>query len=194
VASTGTYGVGSARAGAPVTSRLGKYQLRVTARNATEVVAHAGGWLVDRAMAGWDVSVVLIEDCNAAPLRILGVHADLRDADDDSAAPLRSQSIAVSAAAIATDEELRSAVARTAKRGLAEVIVWGDADAALVPGLEPVVHVLSSAARAFKARALMAAGTCLDVTPTETFRYRTTAVLADYRDLTPSAATLLAQR
>lgn len=194
MASTGTYGVGSARAGAPITSRLGKYQLRVTACDATEVVTHAGGWLVDRAMAGWDVSVVLTEDCDAAPLRILGVHAGLREDDDDSAAPLLSQSIAVSAGAIAVDEALRSAVTRTAKRGLAEVIVWGDADAALVPGLEPVVHVLSSAARAFKSRALMAAGTGLDVEPTETFRYRTTAVLADYRDLTPSVATLLAQR
>jgi hypothetical protein len=194
VASTGTYGVGGARAGAPITSRLGKYQLRVTARDATEVVSHAGGWLIDRAMAGWDVSVVLTENCDPLPLRILGVHADLREADEDSAAPLRSQSIAVSAGAIATDEELRSAVTRTAKRGLAEVIVWGDAAAALVPGLEPVVHVLSSAARAFKARALMAAGTCVDVAPAEAFRYRTTAVLAGYRDLAPSAATLLAQR
>ena len=47
------------------------------------------------------------------------------DAHDEGLA--YSQSIAVSAGAIATDEELCSAVTRTAKRGLAEVIVWGDA-------------------------------------------------------------------
>lgn len=36
---------------------LGKYQLDVTALDVADAARAAGGWLFDRAMAGWDVTV-----------------------------------------------------------------------------------------------------------------------------------------
>jgi hypothetical protein len=154
-------------------------------------------------MAGWDVTVVLTHDCDTAPLRILGVNSRVEQPDDDTAAPLRSLSHAVSAHALADDENLRAEIARAARRGIGEVTVWGQAPMqpvpvepvrGVIPGLEDAHHVLSAAARAFKARALAAAGISESVDPIETFRSRTTSLLAGYSDLTPSVARSLAQR
>jgi hypothetical protein len=36
-----------------------RYRLDVVAASVSEVVSHAGGWLVDRVMAGWDVTVLI---------------------------------------------------------------------------------------------------------------------------------------
>ena len=193
--STGAYGARISRSGGASTTRLGRYELRVTAPSAAEVVASAGGWLVDRAMAGWNVSVVLTGDQDPEPLRILGVDTRSSGDDGDGDGPLRSQSIAVSSTAIALDDTLRGDVARAVRRGVAEVTVWGDAGRDLVPGLSPVEHVLSSAARAFKARALHAAGLPDVVEPVEFFAGRTSAVLSGYSDLTPASVAMpLAQR
>jgi hypothetical protein len=177
-----------------VLSTLGKYHLQVTARDAADVVRSAGGWLIDRSMAGWDVTVVLTEDCDTLPLRILGVNSRVEEPDDDTAAPLRSVSLAASAQAIADDEHLRTEVLRALRRGLGEVTIWGDDPAESIPGVESVHHELSAAARAFKARALLAIGCVEPVGAVETFRGRTASLLADYSDLTPSVARSLAQR
>src|SRR3954454_7449288 len=40
-------------------SRVLRYQLNVLAASAQDVVQSAGGWVFDRARAGWDVNVVL---------------------------------------------------------------------------------------------------------------------------------------
>ena len=175
-------------------TKLGKYQLRVTARDVADVVRHAGGWLVDRSMAGWDVTVVLTQDCDTLPLRILGVNSRVAHHDDDSEAPLRSVSLAASAHALADDDDLRAEIVEAMRRGHSDVTVWGDVSSEPVPGTQAVDHVLSAAARAFKARALLAAGLVETVGPVETFRSRTAAVPAGYSDLTPSVARSLAQR
>src|SRR3546814_1101974 len=39
-----------------------RYRLDVVAPTVAEVVRNAGGWLVDRAMAGWDVTVLRSEE------------------------------------------------------------------------------------------------------------------------------------
>ena len=84
---------------------------------------------------------------------------------------------------------------RALKRGLTEVTLWGDSwPAGADSGARAVEHVLSGAARAFKAQALAALGSSEPVRPVETFRNRTTAFLAGYSDLTPLAASSLAQR
>ena len=75
--------------------RHGKYQLDVTACDVADVVRHAGGWLYDRARAGWDVTVVVTGDCDVTPLRILGVRTERADADDDATAPPRALALAV---------------------------------------------------------------------------------------------------
>src|SRR6201999_4509172 len=44
------------------TAELGlRYRLDVVAADVADVVKFAGGWLFDRAMAGWDVTVLLVD-------------------------------------------------------------------------------------------------------------------------------------
>ena len=52
-----------------------RYRLDVVASSVVDVVRFAGGWLFDRAMAGWDVSVLLTDladQPDGRPLQILG--------------------------------------------------------------------------------------------------------------------------
>ena len=49
-----------------------RYRLDVVASNVVDVVKFAGGWLFDRAMAGWDVTVLLTDHPDDRPLHILG--------------------------------------------------------------------------------------------------------------------------
>jgi hypothetical protein len=174
---------------------LGKYQLDVTALDVGDVVRSAGGWLFDRAMAGWDVTVVLARADDVRPLEVLGLSTHRREPDDDSSAPPRTLALAVSSGMVATDPQLRDDVLRALKRGLTEVTLWGDSwQGGLDSGATPVEHVLSGAARAFKAQALAALGATDPVGPIETFRNRSTALLGGYSDLMPSVASSLAQR
>jgi hypothetical protein len=171
--------------------RHGKYQLDVTACDVTDLVRHAGGWLYDRAMAGWDVSVLLSREGDVTPLRILGLRTQRPALEDDSSAPARALALATSADALAANPLLREDVFRAMKRGLVEVTLWGDFAGGqqrsdpgrrfgangVDRGVESVTHVLSSAARAFKAHALRAAGLDEPVGPVETFLHGPTAFL-----------------
>lgn len=162
------------------TASHGKYQLDVTACDVADVVRHAGGWLYDRAMAGWDVAVTVTGDCDLTPLRILGVRTErATPEDDDATAPPRALALAASADALVATAELRNDVLRTLKRGVSEVTVWGESGVdGLDRGVESVEHVLSAAARAFKTHALRAAGVDEPVGDVETFRRRSTVFLA----------------
>ena len=176
-------------------SGAGKYQLDVTACDVADVVRSAGGWLFDRAMGGWNVTVVLTAGGDVRPLEILGLSTHVEEPDDDSSAPRRALALAASSGVVATDPKVRDGVLRALKRGLTEVTLWGDSwPAGVDSGSRPVEHVLSGAARAFKAQALAALGSSEPVGPVETFRNRTTAYLAGYCDLAPSAASSLAQQ
>jgi hypothetical protein len=53
-------------------------RLTAIAPSAAEAVQYAGGWLFDQVMAGWDVTVITVEDDDPRPLDILGVRAQLR--------------------------------------------------------------------------------------------------------------------
>lgn len=160
--------------------RHGKYQLDVTAVEVADVVRHVGGWLYDRAKAGWDVAVTVTGECDVTPLRILGVRTDRATAEDDDAddsAPPRALALAVAADAFAVTGALRDAVLRELKRGMSEVTIWG----ATGPdglGVENVEHVLSAAALAFKTHAMRAAGVDEPVCAIETFRRRPAAFVA----------------
>ena len=50
-----------------------RYRLDVVAASVADVVRFAGGWMYDRVMAGWDVTVLLADDVDERPLRVLGV-------------------------------------------------------------------------------------------------------------------------
>jgi hypothetical protein len=52
-----------------------RYQLNVVAASTEDVVRSAGGWLCDRARAGWDVNVMVAGGGDPRPLMILGATA-----------------------------------------------------------------------------------------------------------------------
>lgn len=143
-----------------------RYRLDVVAANPIDVVHTAGGWLYDRAMAGWEVTVLLPHHCDTRPLRILGVWT----APLDSSVDATSHSLAVSAAAFAADDGVRERVRKALDHPLTEVALWGDGwPLGMDRGMTAVQHVLSGAARAFKSQALAAAGMRdLSVDPVET--------------------------
>jgi hypothetical protein len=165
-------GVGPAdrpQAGATTADR---YQLTVVGPSTADVVQSAGGWLCDRARAGWDVNVYLTDPCDQLSLTILG--ATTRRLDCELSSVMRGISpggaLAVSADLLGSDSRIRSGVVNALKRGLTDVMVWGSQwPAELGRQADPVQHRVSSAARAFKLHALVAADLSADaVTPTET--------------------------
>ena len=152
--------------------RILRYQLNVIASTTEDVLQSAGGWLCDRARAGWDVNV-LVADCgDPRPLAILGATA--RDLDDAFLSMVTSASrvgaLAVSADLLAADARVREEILRALERGLTDVIVWGRQWPAELGGqADPIQHRVSPAARAFKSHALVAAAVSTDsVSPTET--------------------------
>jgi hypothetical protein len=137
------------------------------------VVRHAGGWLFDRAMAGWDATVFVVDHDDRRPLRILGASiTDLESALTSPPGEPGPQAIAVEAGLYASDGRVRRLVREALDGGLTEVKIWGDDWPADLEGEgESVQHRLSTAARAFKAQALAAAAAPVDsIDVTETFR------------------------
>jgi hypothetical protein len=153
-----------------------RYRLDVAAASTVDVVQSAGGWLYDRVMAGWEVTLLLPRRCDSRPLRILGV----RTSDLESAIDSTSQSLAVSAEAFAADPRVRDRVLTAMAQRMTEVALWGDGWPRRVHhGMTRVPHVLSAAARVFKAHALAAVGIpCAAVDPTETLLYDLASGLA----------------
>jgi hypothetical protein len=149
-----------------------RYRLDVIAASAADAVHAAGGWLYDRAMAGWEVTVLLPPGCDSRPLRILGVKAiDLETGFGRTGSA--THSLAVSAEVFAADDRIRATVLKALNHGLTEVALWGEGwPLADNRGMAWVQHVLSSAARTFKGHALAAAGiSCRTVDPTEAMLY-----------------------
>jgi hypothetical protein len=152
--------------------RILRYQLNVVASTTEDVVQSVGGWLCDRARAGWDVNVLVADGGDPCPLSILGATA--LDLDEGFVSMVRSASrveaLAVSADLLATDTRVREEILRVLKRGLTEVTVWGNQwPAELGRQADPVQHRVSPAARAFKSYALVAADvSSASVIPTET--------------------------
>src|ERR1700735_37962 len=77
---------------------FGRYQFQVVAANITDAVMSIGGLIFDRAMAGWDVSVVVDggSDCGIddRPIRILGGRVATR-LEDRVGPPARPHMLAV---------------------------------------------------------------------------------------------------
>jgi hypothetical protein len=148
-----------------------RYQLSVAGLNTADVVQSAGGWLCDRARAGWDVNVFVTDPCDQLSLTILG--ATTLRLDGDFCSVIRGMShggaLAVSADLLSSDSRVRSGVVNALKRGLTDVTVWGTRwPAELGRQADPVRYRVSSAARAFKLHALVAADLSADgVTATE---------------------------
>jgi hypothetical protein len=137
-------------------------RLDVLAGTVDDVVHRAGGWLADRALAGWDVEVLVadpgLDATTVRPLQILGASAcSLRDESSSHRRP-RADAVAVAADLFTADAQIRERVVHAYDKDLLEVIVWGDViPTELSARFATVEHVLSSAAQAFKAHAMRAA-------------------------------------
>jgi hypothetical protein len=168
-----------------------RYRLDVVAHTVPEVVKFAGGWLVDRVMAGWDVTVLITSDEDMRPLEILGVETiDLESALEDWSERPHPQTVAVASDLFASDERVRRGVLGALDSGMTEVTLWGEHwPAELDSTVGSVHHQLSGAARAFKAQALAAASDwdTGPVADTETFRCGLAALPSVAADLTPAS-------
>ncbi|MFJ1455449.1 hypothetical protein [Nocardia wallacei] len=151
--------------------RPARYRLDVVATDIVDVIEHAGGWLFDRAVAGWEVTVLVVHGRDARPLRILG--AEMLELEPVLAARgggRLPQALAVAADLCTHDSRTRRGLLNALGHKATEVVLWGDG---WPPGpahdATPVLHTLSVAARAFKAHALTAAGTPTVTGATESF-------------------------
>jgi hypothetical protein len=149
-----------------------RYRLDVVAPTVVDAVSFAGGWMYDRVMAGWDVTVLVGSDEDARPLEILG--AEVRDLEsvleawEDRPHP---QTVAVAAELFDSDPRVHQHVLNALEQGATEVTLWGKRlPAELDESVDSVEHHLSAAARAFKIQALAACDSIASVAHTETFR------------------------
>lgn len=150
--------------------RLMRYAMDVVATSVVEVVSCAGGWLYDRATAGWDVTVLLAAQPDVRPLHILGAKVvDLRDAL--AGPPRRPAAIAAAVALYEADLGVRDEIHAAVVGGRVEVTLWGqNCPRELSRCATDTTHELSWAARIFKTQALSAAAAPAElVPPFETF-------------------------
>ncbi len=152
-----------------------RYRLDIVSPNVRDAVRFAGGWLYDRSMAGWDVTVLLdSEGEDERPLEILGATVlPLQPVLESWADRPHPQTVAVAADLIEGDERVRAHVRIALDHGMTEVTLWGErCPADLDNDVDAVCHELSAAARAFKAQALAAVNDneAHFVGRTETFR------------------------
>lgn len=136
-----------------------RHRLDVIAASVRDVVASAGGWLADRALAGWDVNVFVPDTDDVGPLRILGLTPRrLADVDADRTDTLRPTAVAVSVDAMTADPAMSATLVGEIGGEIPEVTVWGaQVPRELAGRLCSVEHVPSTAARAFKSHAMRAA-------------------------------------
>jgi hypothetical protein len=175
------------RVAAPTAGGLTHYRVDAIGSGIGDVIRSAGGWLFDRAMAGWDVNVLVSDDGDVRPLEILG--AKTRRFDSAVMALRKgawTQTLAVGLDALTAYAGVRDLVVAALDRG-AELILWGDGwPAELDHRVEGVAHRLSAAACAFKGHALAAAGLAQGaVGPTESYRGRACWYSPGESDLMP---------
>ncbi len=170
-----------------------RYRLDVVASSVVDVVRFAGGWLFDRSMAGWDVTVLLTDLADhpdTRPLQIVGAQAlDLEDALAAVESRPRPQALAAAAYLFGCDSRVRQGVLQALDHGVTEVTLWGESwPAELDDSVGVVQHRLSMAAQIFKAQALAAAaaprGSVCDI---ETFRSGLLACPSAAADLVPTS-------
>jgi hypothetical protein len=151
-----------------------RYRLDVVAPTVLDAVKFAGGWVYDRVMAGWDVTVLVANDDDVRPLKILGADTlDLESVLEDWEDRPHPQTVAVAADLFDRDSRVLQHVRNALDQGATEVTLWGERlPAELDSSVDSVQHQLSAAARAFKAKALAAANdpAAGSVDHTETFR------------------------
>jgi hypothetical protein len=166
-----------------------RYRLDVVAANVADAVRFAGGWLFDRAMAGWDVTVLVADHPDERPLQILGAQLlDLEYALATVGNRPPPQTLAAAADLFNCDSRVRQGVLQALDQGATEVTLWGQTwPAELDDSVGLVQHRLSAAARVFKSHAFAAAALPQStIEPIETFRSRVLASPLVEADLIPA--------
>ena len=170
-----------------------RYRLDVVAASVVDVVGFAGGWLFDRSMAGWDVTVLMADHPDDRPLQILGARVlDLEEAlaavDSGVGSRPRPQALAAAADLFGCDSRVRQGVLQALDHGVTEVTLWGENwPAELNENVGLVQHRLSMAAQTFKSQALAAAGVSRgSIGATEVFRNGLVAWPSVAADLVPA--------
>jgi hypothetical protein len=148
----------------PAPEVLRRYHFQVVAANVTDAVMSIGGLMFDRAMAGWDVSIVV--DAETArgiddrPIRILGGKVTSLVGGPNRAEMLpRPHMLAVATDVMVKSEAVRRRVLAAGNDNATDVLLWGrhhppERNCRFVP----VRHRPSAAAQAFKSHALAAGG------------------------------------
>jgi hypothetical protein len=143
---------------------LGRYQFQVVTANVTDAVMAIGGLIFDRAMAGWDVSVVVQGDTDRGiddrPIRILGAKVGNPAPLLDRAETLhRPQLLAVAPDVLVRSNAVRQQVLAAGGDNATEVLLWGRFQPPnLNRRIVAVRHRPSVAAQVFKSHALTAGG------------------------------------
>lgn len=167
-----------------------RYRLDVVAASVADAVTFAGGWVFDRVMAGWDVTVLIAGDEDVRPIHILGADTlDLETALGLWAERPHPHTLAVSADLFGRDPRIRAGVLGALDHGTTEVTLWGETwPPELDRTVDSVQHPLSAAARAFKAQALASLEQSgAPVGTTETFRSGVTNCRPLAADLIPAS-------
>ncbi|MCB0929755.1 MAG: hypothetical protein U0R77_04120 [Mycolicibacterium insubricum] len=136
-----------------MTDRL-SYRLDVIGADVADAVTGTGGWIFDRSMDGWTVTVLCRTDptdADARALHILGAQAERITA---GLAGRRPDGVAVSATVLREVPAIREQLLGLQATGSVAITVWGDDGTGAPPWQGS--HRLSAAARAFKAQALLA--------------------------------------
>jgi hypothetical protein len=141
---------------------FGRYRFQVVAANITDAVMSIGGLIFDRAMAGWDVSVVVdggtdrvIDD---RPIRILGGRV-ARRLENQVGLLARPHMLAVATDVMVKSEAVRRQVLAAGNDNAAEVLLWGRHQPTnLHCRFVAARHRPSAAAQVFKSQALAAGG------------------------------------
>lgn len=141
--------------------RLNCYSLKVIGVDAYEIASSAGGWVHDRIRAGWHVSVDLQDTTDSNLLRMLGIRPEAFEQTEPTL--WGYSSVAISARACSEDAGLEQEITRAIRVGQTEVCLWGDPPPPIGNATQAVRHHLSSAAYAFKHRALAALGDITNV-------------------------------
>lgn len=135
-----------------------RFRMAVLGPTVSDVVIAAGGWICDRAMSGWDVTVATADHSgDPRALQILGATGiDLGCALNLHGRGPWPHALAVSATTYAGDEGVRAGVRDALKVGFPLVTMWGgeSVPAELVERVDVVHHQVSRGAQLFKSHAL----------------------------------------
>jgi hypothetical protein len=143
---------------------LGKYQFQVVAGNIADAVIWIGGLIFDRAMAGWEVSVVVDGDTDREvddrAARILGARVVKRMSDPNSARALpRPHLLAVATDVMVKSDAVRRHVLALGNDSETDVLLWGRHHPTnFARRFVAARHQPSAAAHIFKSHALVAGG------------------------------------